>query len=168
MKIRPFNQLLLRIFDVPIFYYQNNYELEASETLPISENLDLKAFLQVRNDNPNEFRVSMLLQTLERKKSALDFMALSTAFFHSEIPFPVDSEEFTQEQKRLLLTALSTTFSTLRGYLLGKLPIVLDGAGTENPRNIIPLVSLNELLEALKEGNLEAIDYIEKVKKEEH
>ncbi len=166
MKIRPFKQLLLRTFDVPIFYYQNNYDLEPEETLPISENLDLKAFLQVKDDNPHEFRVSMLLQTLERKKSALDFTALGIAFFYSEIPFPVDFDEFTQEQKGLLLTALSTTFSTLRGYLLGKLPIVLDDARTENPRNIIPLVSLSELLEALKEGNREVIDYIEKVKEE--
>ena len=100
MKIRPFNQLLLRIFDVPIFYYQNNYDLEPEETLPISENLDLKAFLQVKDDNPHEFRVSMLLQTLERKKSALDFTALGIAFFYSEIPFPVDFDEFTEKSLR--------------------------------------------------------------------
>jgi len=161
MKITPFNHLLLRIFDVPIFLYQNNYDLEPSEALPVSDNLDLKAFLQVRQDNPNEIKISMLLQTLEKGKSVLDFTALCTAFFRSEIPFPIDFKEFTKEQKRILFTALSTTFSTFRGFLLCKLPLVIDHAGTENPRNIIPLVPLNELLDALEEGNNEAIDALQ-------
>jgi hypothetical protein len=165
MKIIPYNQLLLRIFDVPVLLYQHNYDIEPSKALPISDNLDLKVFLQVNQDNPKEIKVSILLQTLEKGKSELDFTALCSAFFHSQIPFPVESGELTKEQKKLLLTALSTTYSTFRGFLLCKLPIKIDRAGTENPVSIIPLLSLDKLLEALKEGNSEAISIQEMKKK---
>jgi len=167
MKLEPFSQLLLRIFDVPIFFYQSNYDLNPSKVLPISSNLDLKAFLQVKENDPKEIKVSMLLQTLEKGKSALDFTALCTAFFYSEIPFPTESKELTKEQKRILLTALSATFSTFRGFLLCKLPIGIDHPETGDPKNIIPLVPLDKLLDALEEGNDEVIDSLQNTERKE-
>jgi hypothetical protein len=165
MKVTPFNRMLLRMFDVPIFFYKNNYDVVPNEALPISNNLDLKAFLRIKQDNPNEIMIHMLLQTLEKEKSQLDFTALSSAFFRSEIPFPQDQElnlgNLTKEQKGILLTALSVTYSTLRGFLLCKLPLGIDNAGTDDPRNIIPLIPLEELLKALEEGSEEILKEIQ-------
>jgi len=141
MKIKKFNNLQLRKFEVPFFAYNFNPQLSESELIPIEENLDLKAFLQTKREDTTEFRLGLILKTAEKEKSKVDFAVL--CFFHFKAEIPITGER--EEEARYVATALSISYSTLRGYLFQKFPDL----------GLLPLISISELYKALEEGTKE-------------
>jgi len=137
MKITSFKALRLEKLEVPFLVCREN-PFQDSELVPLEENLSLKAFIQTKREDESEFRIGLILETAEKNKSKFDFAVLSLFSFKADIPLTGKSEK----EDRYVTTALSVSYSTLRGYLLQKIPEI----------GILPLISIQDLHKALAEG----------------
>ena len=137
MKINSFKALQLKKFETPFLMCKKNL-LQDEKAVPLEENLNFKVFIQPKKEDESEFRVALILETAEKNKSQIDFVVFSLFFFKADIPITGDDEK----ENRYIITALSISYSTLRGYLFQKMPEI----------GLLPLISIQDLREVLIEG----------------
>jgi len=137
MKITSFKALQLEKLEVPFLMCRENL-FQDGEMVPLEENLSLKAFIQTKKEDESEFRIGLILETAEKNKSKIDFAVFSLFSFKADIPLTGESGK----EDRYITTALSVSYSTLRGYLLQKIPEI----------GLLPLISIQDLRKALVEG----------------
>jgi len=143
MKVKSFNLLQLEKIEVPLFTYNINLTLSENdqEVMPIEENLKLKAFIKTKKDDETKFRLGLILETAEKNKSKVDFAILSLFYFKGDIPITGEKDR----EAPYITTALSVSYSTLRGYLFQKVPEI----------GLLPLIPMSDLHKALEEGTKE-------------
>ncbi len=142
MKITPYQQMLLENFYIEKFCFKVNRNIYKDNAVPIYKNLDLKIEIYRESNDNKKVKVIMFINTSEKSKSIIDFEVEAHSLF-----FIKDEKEC---EKRLLITMIMVTYSTLRGFLMERLPIKREKIKGHMYTVIPPLISTEDLLNAIE------------------